>query len=300
VRALAAVLITCLLASTPANAARKTKKRHPPKPAVYTVKPSEDIEERVNFEVEKAKSVLDSFQIENLFESSYLTAAIYYHDGFLSGFPDEKPDADPARRIVARLQRDLTIEKKAQYVGLLLQYWCETATYADAPPDRFVIPVPYEPPATPPKPRKGLRRRRARRGLNHEFAVDLFTNEGTEVLSFTRGTVVLADRDWAPADPFSTTSQKGGNSVIVFDPDAERFMRYAHLADVFVRAGDTVHAGDCLGTVGHTGLNASLPRHGRHVHWEVNQFEQGHTRPLKAAELWELIRGREHTRVGAP
>jgi murein DD-endopeptidase MepM/ murein hydrolase activator NlpD len=289
-----------LLTSAPAEAARKTKKRHAPKPTVYTVKPSEEIEERVSVESERAKSILDSFSMENLFESPYLTAAVYYHDGFLSGFPDEKPEADPARRIVARLQRDLTVEKKAQYVRLLLQYWCETAPYADAPIDRFVIPVPYEPPAPPPKPRKRLRWRRARRGLPHEFAVDLFTNEGTPVLSFTRGVVVLADRDWAPNQPFSTTSQKGGNSVIVFDPDAERFLRYVHLDQVSVRAGDTIHAGDRVGTVGHTGLNASLPRHGRHLHWEVNQFEEGRTRPLKAAELWNLIRGREHSGVETP
>jgi murein DD-endopeptidase MepM/ murein hydrolase activator NlpD len=301
VRTLIAVVLTCFLASPCAEAATKTKKRRASKPKVYTVKPSEEIEQRVDAESERAKAILDSFTEENLFESPYLTAAIYYHDGFLSGFPDEKPEADPARRIVGRLQRDLTVEKKAQYVGLLLQYWCETAPYSDAPPDRFVVPVPYEPPpAPPPKPRKKLRWRRARRGLTHEFAVDLFTNEGTRVLSFTRGVVVLADRDWDPAQPFSTTSQKGGNSVIIFDPDAERFLRYAHLDQVFVKSGDTMHAGDRLGTVGHTGLNASLPRHGRHVHWEVNQFEQGRTRPLKAAELWNLIHGREHGGIEAP
>jgi murein DD-endopeptidase MepM/ murein hydrolase activator NlpD len=291
-------MIGLLLASAPAGAAHKKKKHKASKPAVFTVTPSEEIEQRVQAESAKAAAVLNSLRLDNLFDSPYLTAAIYYHDGFLSDFPDEKPDADPARRIVARLERDLTIEKKIAYEHLLLQYWCENATFADAPPDRFVVPVPYEPPAPPPKPRKRSRWRRARRGMPHEFAVDLFTNEGTSVLSFARGVVVLADRDWVPATPFSTTSQKGGNSVIVFDPDAERFLRYAHLDQVFVQPGDTVHAGDRVGTVGHTGLNASLPRHGRHVHFEVNQFEQGKTRALRAAELWSLLR--EHVGVEAP
>ncbi len=297
-RAVVAVLLVALAASAPAEAARKSKKRRAPKPAVYTVIPSEEIEQRVDAETEKAKAILESLALENLFESSYLAAAIYYHEGFLTGFPDEKPEADPARRIVARLQRDVTVQKKAQYVRLLVQYWCENAAYADAPPGRFAVPVPYEPPAPPPKRRKRFRWRRGR-GVPHQFAVDLFTNEGTPVLSFARGVVVLADRDWAPGEPFSTTSQKGGNSVIVFDPDAERFLRYAHLDQVLVRPGDTVRAGDPLGTVGHTGLNASLPRHGRHVHWEVNQFENGRTRPLRAAELWALLRG-EHGGVDAP
>lgn len=145
-RTIIPVLITCFVASAPAEAARKTRKRRVPKPAVYTVKPSEEIEERVDAESERAKAILGSFTVENLFASPYLTAAMYYHDGFLSGFPDEKHDADPARRIVARLQRDLTLERKAQYVRLLLQYWRQNATYADSPSDRFAVPVPYEPP----------------------------------------------------------------------------------------------------------------------------------------------------------
>jgi len=292
-RALTAVLLACLFATAPADAARRTKKRRLPKPAAFTVTPSNAIEQRVEAETEKAKNVVDALREDNLFDSSYLIASIYYHDGFLSDFPDEKTDADPARRIVARLQRDLTPATKEQYATLLVQYWGETAPYADAPPDRFVIPVPYERPAPQPKPRKRFRWRHARRAVNHEFAVDLFTNEGTPVLSCTRGVVVLADRDWVPGQAFSTTSQKGGNSVIVFDPDAERFVRYAHLDQVFVQPGVTVRAGDPLGNVGHTGLNASLPRHGRHVHLEVNQFEQGRTRPLRAAELWSLLQGRE-------
>ena len=92
-----------------------------------------------------------------------------------------------------------------------------------------------------------------------------------------------------PGEPFSTTSQKGGNSVIVFDPDADRFLRYAHLEDVSVYAGDLVGAGDRIGTVGHTGLNASRPKHGRHLHFEINEFKAGHVRPLRAAELWSVF-----------
>ncbi len=282
----AAVLIPFLLFLTPACAVKQSKKRRA-KPAVYTVKPSEAIEQGVEAESEKAKAILAHLSASNLFASAYLSAAVYYHDGFLSDFPDEKPDADPARRIVARLERDLTPERKTLYARLLVKYWSETAPDADTPAGAFVVPVPYEAPAAPVK-RKRAGFRRARR--THEFAVDLFTREGTPVLSATRGVVVVADAHWNPADPFSTTSQKGGNSVILFDPDGQRFLRYAHLDQVFVAAGDDVRTGEKIGTVGHSGLNASRPKHGRHLHLEVNELHDGKMRALRNAELWSLIR----------
>jgi hypothetical protein len=52
------------------------------------------------------------------------------------------------------------------------------------------------------------------------------------VHSVSRGVVVLADSDWSPDNLFSTTSRKGGNAVIVFDPDHERFYRYCHMSRI--------------------------------------------------------------------
>jgi len=196
---------------------------------------------------------------------------------------------------VARIGRTLNAERKSAFVALLLQYWCENASDADASPPEFVVPVPYEPPAPeppPPSKKKRKRSRRAKPRKNHEFALDLFTDEGTPIRSATRGVVLLADKEWISGEAFSTTSQKGGNSVIVFDPDANRFLRYAHLQDVSVCAGDLFGAGDRIGTVGHTGFNASRPKHGRHLHFEINEFNAGQVRPLKAAELWSVVRGK--------
>ncbi len=176
----------------------------------------------------------------------------------------------------------------------------------DAPPG-FAAPVPYvAPPAAAQvsrKPAKAKKSKKARRRwgrTNHEYALDLFTPEGTPVRSATRGVVVLADKTWTPGDPFSTTSQKGGNTVIVFDPDGDRFFRYAHLDQVPVSAGQIVHAGEVVGTVGHTGLNASRPKHGGHLHLEVNQFEGGQVRALGRSDLWTILRSRDTTRVQAP
>ena len=70
----------------------------------------------------------------------------------------------------------------------------------------------------------------------------------------------------------STSSWKGGNTVVVYSPHEQCFYRYCHLETVECRAGQMVKSGEKIGTVGHTGLNASMPGHGRHLHLERNSF----------------------------
>ena len=152
----------------------------------------------------------------------------------------------------------LSPERKARYVGLLHAIWEEH----DPPgPERLL-----DPPAHALGPGGGR---------SHRDAVDLFAPEGTPVRSASRGIVVLADRGWSARDVFSTSSRKCGNAVIVFDPDHNRFYRYCHLGAVLVSAGDVVEAGRVIGRVGHSGLNASRPGHGHHLHFEVNAYEDG-------------------------
>ena len=92
---------------------------------------------------------------------------------------------------MARIGRTFNAERKSAFVALLLQYWCENASDADAPPPAFVVPVPYEPPAPEPLPSKKKRKRsrRAKPRQNHNSALDLFTDEGTPIPSATRGVV---------------------------------------------------------------------------------------------------------------
>jgi murein DD-endopeptidase MepM/ murein hydrolase activator NlpD len=102
--------------------------------------------------------------------------------------------------------------------------------------------------------------------------------------------VVLADHDWRSDDLFSTTSRKGGNAVILFDPDHDRFYRYCHLSAVEVHPGDIVAAGQDIGRVGHSGLNASMPGHGRHLHFEMNSYRDGHVSASDSRQLRALLR----------
>jgi murein DD-endopeptidase MepM/ murein hydrolase activator NlpD len=225
--------------------------------------------------VAKAREILDGLDPATFFDSPYLISAIYYHDGFLDDYPDQRADANPARRIVARVSRLLTPERKHACIGLLHDLW----TSAGAPPaGPFVEPV------------RGAQPRARRR--THRYAIDLFAPEGSPVVSAGPGLVLLAESDWTGGDPFSTSSQEGGNSIIIFDPGADRFYRYCHLAAVKVSAGARVEAGRAIGTVGHTGVNASRHGHGRHLHFEINQYDGRAVHPLTYMQLRGLINSR--------
>jgi len=108
-------------------------------------------------------------------------------------------------------------------------------------------------------------------------------------LSVTRGLVVLAEDGYRDKEWLSTSSVRGGNSIIVFDPDQVRFCRYAHLESIAVSPGEFVDAGYRIGSVGHTGFNAQRKGHGRHLHFEINEFVAGTTRAVPNEDLEDLL-----------
>lgn len=239
------------------------------------VTPSDSIESRVDAEIRKATEILADLDAASLLDSPYLISALYYRDGFLGSYDPGKADADPARRIIMSLSRLLTPERKQAFLCRLHEL------YRDPEPKLrpvFVSPVPYK---LPPRPRS-LR--------IHANAMDLFAPEGTRIVSASAGVVLLAEHGWTESDPFSTSSHAGGNTVIIFDPATGRFYRYCHFESVTVTAGILVEPGDLIGTVGHSGLNASRPRHGGHLHFEVNRWLDGGMRPFNNREIWEFFR----------
>ena len=268
------VLIAAVAYSAQSAEAYRTTRRQPvSRPLSLEVQPTREIEAQVSEEVAKARRILDALNTDNLFASPYLVSAIYYHDGFLNGFPVDRSSADPERRIIGQIGNMLSLEGKARYMRLLHDLW---ALSNPASPERSAEPVAYS--AT------------GGGGRSHKYAIDLFAHEGAAVYTVSRGMVVLADRDWSPDSLFSTTSRKGGNAVIVFDPDHDRFSRYCHMSTVQVSAGERVAAGQIVGTVGHSGLNASQPGHGHHLHFEINEYLQGHIRALDYRRLRTMLR----------
>ena len=266
------LLLACWFA-LPAEGYRG-KRRHPAsRPASLDVVPDAEVDARVADEVVKASRILEDLNAGNVLASPYLVSAVYYHDGFLDDFPVDRTSAAPERRIIGQIGNLLTPEIKARFVRLLHEIWSQS----NAPgPSRYAVPVAY----------RAVSGRRS-----HRYAIDLFALEGSPVTAVSRGVVVLADRDWSPENLFSTTSRKGGNCVIVFDPDRDRFYRYCHLSYVQASSGDLVASGDRLGDVGHSGLNASQAGHGRHLHFETNQYSDGQVRALDYQQLRTMLRG---------
>jgi murein DD-endopeptidase MepM/ murein hydrolase activator NlpD len=266
------LLLACWFAQ-PAEGSRTKRRRPVSHPVSLDVAPSPEVDARVAYEVVKARQILEDLTSSNVLDSPYLVSAFYYHEGFLSDFPTERSSAAPERRIIGQISNLLTSEAKARFLRLLHDAWSRSG--APSPP-RYAEPVAY-------RTMSGRR--------SHQNAIDLFAPEGTPVVAVSRGVVVLADRDWSPENLFSTASRKGGNAVIVFDPDRDRFSRYCHLSSVKVSAGDLVAAGEQLGEVGHSGLNASQAGHGGHLHFEINEYSDGHARALTYQELRTMLRG---------
>lgn len=81
--------------------------------------------------------------------------------------------------------------------------------------------------------------------------VDLACAEGTRVLAMLDGTVTAARR-----------SETYGNYLRLTHADGQETL-YAHLQYLYVRAGEVVQKGQCLGTIGQTGRAT-----GAHLHLE--------------------------------
>jgi hypothetical protein len=274
VRTALPALLLCLVSV--AGAGVRTRPRHHHHRRIIshevTVTPSQTIEARVESEIARGEDVLDRLGPDNLFDSRYLVSAIVYHDGFLSHFPKDKATADPSRRIIAHLTALVTPAVKQQYIELLRQ-----RSGADAMAPGLVQPV------------KGFIDTPRRLRRNHHDALDVFAPEGAPVRAASGGLVVLADKGWEHGDPFAVTSLRGGHSVVVFNPAANRFYRYCHLSAVTVQPGDVLAAGQTIGAVGHTGFNAERRGHGEHLHFEVNQYDGRNVRALDYRQLLALL-----------
>jgi len=251
---------------------RPVKKAPPPPPDTVMVAPSEAIEVRVALEVAKAVDIMATLSPANAFSSAFLVSAVYYHNGFLDGYPADRPDVDPTSRIDSLILRAMPPGFKRRYFDLL------RSLVSPAPFKPLIRPVAYEPPARP------------MREIAHDDALDMFVDEGTPVESASDGLVVEAEIGWNPDDPLGTSAVRGGNEVIVFDRAGNRFFRYCHLETVLVAPGQIVDQGDFLGTVGHTGFNAQMPGHGQHLHFEINRVDGGVTRVVSRTEIQEFLR----------
>ena len=89
------------------------------------------------------------------------------------------------------------------------------------------------------------------------YGIDLAAQKGTLVRAPKRGIVKRAGY------------VRGYGNTIDLKHDARFQSRYAHLQEIYVRPGDIVAQGECIGTVGDTGSIRKMGKDGSHLHFEL-------------------------------
>jgi len=102
----------------------------------------------------------------------------------------------------------------------------------------------------------------SRAGGRRHGALDLNSSEGASVFAVHDGVAALSTDGWGPF-----------GSTIILDHGDGTYTLYAHLSDRAVREGDSVSAGQRIGSVGYTGNAAALRAKGLppHLHFAMIQ-----------------------------
>jgi murein DD-endopeptidase MepM/ murein hydrolase activator NlpD len=101
----------------------------------------------------------------------------------------------------------------------------------------------------------------------HDFnqdCIDDARKKYVNILSVTEGIVIACTKNWD-----TTSNLRGGIYVWVYCPSEDCLFYYAHLNSISVDVGSIVQAGQSLGTVGRTGLNAYKKRSPTHLHFSM-------------------------------
>lgn len=259
------------LSLKPSKIGTETKKLEPKNPESKTK------EQIIQTEIAECSQIIIDKRYEDVITKPYLVSALYYSDSAMKKIGET--DQDAHKDILSAIYPLITKEFREQYLLTLEKEFYsgqkEVAPGSNkdhSPLGRFAL---------------------ENRGKNHEDAIDLFIKEGSPIYSVTDGLVVLAENGWDPANQLSTSSMRGGNTVIIFNPHNKQFYRYAHMFQSTVSAGAILTSGEKIGVVGHTGINASKKGHGQHVHFEINQYnsKNGIMSVVDRSHLHKILKG---------
>jgi murein DD-endopeptidase MepM/ murein hydrolase activator NlpD len=213
--------------------------------------------EATSEEIRKCKEIIENERFGEIIKNPCLVSALYYSKHAVEKMaPPHKNDPE---QIIWNIYPLITKKFRENYLKTLGKIILENnsgqknLTTQSLPLETITF-------------EKNLRR-------NHLDAIDLFINEGSLIYSMSGGVVVLAENKWKKGDAESTSSEHGGNTVIIFNPTEKAFYRYAHMQETTAVAGMILSSDEQIGKVGHTGLNASKPGHGGHLHFEINKYD---------------------------
>jgi peptidoglycan LD-endopeptidase LytH len=98
----------------------------------------------------------------------------------------------------------------------------------------------------------------------NQDALDDANQKPVNVLAPVDLLILSAARDWMPGSEI-----RGGRYIWALDPLHDQIFYFAHLNEIYARAGEYIKAGTAIGTAGRTGKNAFPARSPTHLHMMV-------------------------------
>lgn len=233
-----------------------TEKESAPAPEKEVVRENK---KTVEGEIEKCKQIIENEQYEEIIKNPYLVSALYYSEQAVRKMAP--PHKYSTEKIIWNIYPLITRQFRENYITTLKR------TIAGESAKNLINLGTQCQPLDTIDFGKNLEE-------NHGDAIDLFIKEGSDVHAMLGGIVVLAENNWKENDDLSTSSYRGGNTVIVFNPQDDSFYRYAHMQEIIATAGKFIPSGALIGIVGHTGINASMAGYGEHLHFEIQRYDR--------------------------
>lgn len=232
--------------------------------------------EFIDSNVDNIKEIIKEAKYQEVINNPYLLSSLYYSQKFLKHISNEANQKNMATKIIGPIVEDLNPEFKLGVIDHFKKLSQELEQEKGVEMSELEV-----------MPLKSID---YGHGIGHNDAIDLYIEEGSSISAMSDGLVVLAETGWSSDNEAGTSSYLGGNTIITYNYKTNEFMRYAHLEEVNVKPGEMIKAGDDLGKVGHTGMNACKPGHGGHLHLEINQVnEDGSSQFVYNKQLQERI-----------
>lgn len=235
------------------------------------------VEKFVNSQIEDIKNIIVNKDYDKISSNPYLISALYYSQKFINQISNDKYQTSAAKKIMGQVANLIDNDFREG----ALQALEEQTKNLEKEQGKKISTTELSP----------LENLDYGHGINHNDAIDLYTQEGNDITAMKSGIVVLAENGWQEENEISTSSTKGGNSVIVYNYLTKEFFRYVHMEKTSLEPGQLVMEGDKVGIVGHSGSNACKPGHGNHLHLEINKYnsEKGSNESVFADELKQRI-----------
>jgi len=215
-------------------------------------------EQFIDNQIDTIKEIIINKEYNKILSNTYLVYCLYYSQEFFDKFKNVNNPKYASEKIIKSVAHFITPEFRENSI----LYFEKQTKLKEHLENKKISTKEVAP----------LEKYAFGSGVSHNDAIDLYTKELSPIYSMGSGLVIVSENSWDSKNELSTSSVRGGNTVIIFNYLTKEFIRYAHLNEVSARLGELITEGENIGTVGHTGESASLLGHGGHLHLEINKF----------------------------